>query len=193
MKKDYKLIILLLALDQLLKLVISTFFIETKFSIIKGYVSFLPTHNHNYSYIGSLLNVNTGKILNTIIAAFCIFIVYYLYRFSLIKYKETRLINAGYFYFLSGGICSLIDRVFWSGSLDFISLEGLFVFDLKDCFLLIGSILIALEMLRYIRRNPKKWYRTTIKEEIKFIKEFIIFIKNDILNNLRLIDIINKT
>ena len=38
---------------------------------------------------------------------------------------------------LAGSICSLVDKIFWGGSLDYIQLYNLFIFDLKDCYSLV--------------------------------------------------------
>lgn len=188
MRKHVKqlLIILLVFLDQAIKLTISAFFLSYNVPIIKGYISFLPVHNDKYSYLGSLLNLNFGKALNSIIVVISMILIYYLYKFAIAKNKSTRFVNASFIFFISGCICSLIDRVFWSGSLDYISLHGFFVFDLKDVLLSLGAAMIVLEVIVYIKQNPKKTLKTGIKEDIALIKEFMNFVKKDMMKRVRI-------
>jgi len=49
-------------------------------------------------------------------------------------------------FLFSGAICSLIDKVFWNGSLDYILVKGLFTFDLKDVYInvFIGLLILSL-------------------------------------------------
>lgn len=43
--------------------------------------------------------------------------------------------RVAYWITLAGVICSIIDRIFWGSSLDYIRIKGFFVFDLKDIFI----------------------------------------------------------
>lgn len=49
-------------------------------------------------------------------------------------------------FLFSGATCSLIDKLFWDGSLDYILVKGFFTFDLKDVYLniFIGLLILAL-------------------------------------------------
>ena len=44
---------------------------------------------------------------------------------------------------ISGCLCSLIDKVFWGGSLDFLQIPTLFIFDLKDCYLTVAEVIFV--------------------------------------------------
>ncbi len=180
------LIILLVFIEQSIKLTISVFFLNYELPIIKGYISFFPVHNDKYSYLGSLLNYNFGKVLNSMVAIIVIFLIYYIYRFVLIKGRNSNLVNASYVLLLSGAICSLIDRIFWSGSLDYIWIHGFFVFDLKDALLSLGTATAILELIIYAKEDSKKLLRiTSIKEDVIFIKELGSFVKEDILKKVK--------
>lgn len=61
----------------------------------------------------------------------------------------------------AGSLCSLIDKVFWGGSLDFIQIPKLFTFDLKDCYLSITQILFIIVAIIH-------------NEEIS-VKEYLLF------------------
>ena len=44
---------------------------------------------------------------------------------------------------ISGCLCSLIDKLFWGGSLDFLQIPTLFIFDLKDCYLTVAEVIFV--------------------------------------------------
>ena len=52
-----------------------------------------------------------------------------------------------YAFILSGAICSLIDKIFWNGSLDYILVNGFFTFDLKDVYINIFNGVLILSLL----------------------------------------------
>jgi UDP-glucose 4-epimerase len=53
-------------------------------------------------------------------------------------------------FIFSGAVCSLIDKIFWDGSLDYISLTGLFTFDLKDLYI---DTFIGIMVLSVLLKN----------------------------------------
>lgn len=67
-----------------------------------------------------------------------------------------------YAFIFSGAMCSLIDKIFWNGSLDYILVNGFFTFDLKDVYinifigLLILSLLLKNKVLNQIDDNIVK-------------------------------------
>lgn len=180
------LIVLLVFIDQTTKLIVSAFFLNHNLPIIKGYISFSPIHNDKYSYLGALLNYNFGKALNSIIAVIAILLIYYVYKFALIKGRNSKLVNLSYVLLLSGTVCSLIDRIFWSGSLDYIWLHGFFTFDLKDALLSLGAATAVLEIIIYSKQNSKKILKIGIREDMIFAKEFGSFVKQDVMKRLNM-------
>ncbi len=67
-----------------------------------------------------------------------------------------------YAFIFSGAMCSLIDKIFWNGSLDYILVNGFFMFDLKDVYinifngLLILSLFLKNKVLKQIDDNIAK-------------------------------------
>ncbi|MGH4119158.1 signal peptidase II [Clostridium sp.] len=57
------------------------------------------------------------------------------------------MVNTMYAFIFSGAICSLFDKIFWNGSLDYILVNGFFTFDLKDVYINVFSGLIILLLL----------------------------------------------
>ena len=88
------------------------------------------------------------------------------------------------FIFIScGAICSLIDKVFYGGSLDFIGISNLFIADIKDLYINMGILFFALTMFNngYLSSNES----TTFKDDFKSLKKFFLFIVNDISNKFK--------
>ena len=83
----------------------------------------------------------------------------------------SRLTEFIFIFVLSGIICSLIDKIFWDGSLDYIQLRGLFTFDLKDVYLTVFEVaVLAMLILNY--RNIRSL------DEKQFIRDFIRYTKS---------------
>ncbi len=62
----------------------------------------------------------------------------------------------------SGGLCSLIDKIFWGGSLDFLHIHNLFIADIKDIFITIG-------LGSFIMSSIISDYQIEMKDLINFI------------------------
>lgn len=61
------------------------------------------------------------------------------------------------FVFVScGAICSLIDKVFYGGSLDFIGISNLFIADIKDLYINLGILFLLLLCLTMAIYHPVK-------------------------------------
>ena len=56
-----------------------------------------------------------------------------------------------FLFILSGALCSLIDKIFYGGSLDFIGISNLFIADIKDMYINLG--LLFLHNALYIKRT----------------------------------------
>lgn len=47
----------------------------------------------------------------------------------------------------------MIDKLFWGGSLDFLQIPTLFIFDLKDCYLTVAEVIfVAIEKIAYFMK-----------------------------------------
>ena len=82
----------------------------------------------------------------------------------------------------AGAVCSLIDKIFYGGSLDFIGIIPLFIADIKDIYICIAIFFIV--MYFYISGFFTTGEDSTFKEDMESIKRFLIFIKKDILRQL---------
>lgn len=167
-------ILLLVLLDQAIKCIINTYFLENHFNIIPGLLEFLPTFNNRHSYIGSLLykyhNVAMGFFIHLIIIlpAECLIISFY--SFLRNKFQNTRLLDVAFIFQLSGAICWLIGNFRTNGELDYIYLKPLFVFDLKDVYN--NCFVVFWLWFCFINGNQIK----SVK-----VKEFTCYLKNTCL------------
>lgn len=128
-------VILLIALEQGIKIIVNRFFLEANTPLIASFVFFRPLFNRDYSWINSMLQLGLGRTVHIAIVILVIIIVLAGYIYIKNRFGSSFLINAAFVLLLSGGVCSLIDKVFWNGSLDYILLRGFFTFDLKDVYI----------------------------------------------------------
>ena len=170
--------IVLILLDQGSKLIINNFFFETKFDIIPNFLSFHPIINTK----GSWLNVRFGTGINfpmlialNIIAIF-LFIEFYRYYIS--KGNKSFWSDLCFITIIAGCLCSLIDKVFYGGSLDFIGISNLFIADLKDIY--INIAIFAFILAAYFNGFLTSENDTTLKDDIESVKRFFIFILKDL-------------
>jgi len=172
-------VMFLMTADQGIKLYIYNNLMDKSFNIIDDLVYFKPVINTKLSWVNSLLDLGIGFIPQVLLNSLLIFIVLYVYKYYKTKYQVSRVICFSYIFFLAGAFCSLTDKIFWGGSLDYIGLKGLFIFDAKDIYLTVCEVLIIMTYILYSIKNSHK--RSSIKEGFKTIKEFIKFMVNDIL------------
>lgn len=139
---------ILVLIDQLIKIVIKRLWFEADIAILGDVVRFAPKINTKLSwgahFIDILRNPVVINVLNVIVLL--VFISAYSYYRSQ-KEQPTKAANAVYVLGVSGTLCSLIDKLFWGGSLDYIQLIGLFTFDLKDCFITLSIVVFLIGLL----------------------------------------------
>lgn len=103
--------ILLIILDQMIKLIVRNYH-GMRIPIIDNILYFMPTLNKDYSWINSLFQLGLGKVFHIVSV-----IVFLIFVYTTLKYLEHKVgshlwINALRISFMSGGICSLIDKIF---------------------------------------------------------------------------------
>lgn len=67
-------------------------------------------------------------------------------------------VNILYIFGMAGAFCSLIDKIFWGGSLDFLQIGQLFICDLKDCYLTVTECYILVIGIRHEKEISFKEY-----------------------------------
>ena len=158
-KKTWIMVLILLSIDQVIKIVINNNFLYKRTSIVPPLLYFEPMFNRNYSWFNSMLQLNVSKWIHITIVAIMIILIYLFYKYINKQLGTKRIINIMFVFIFSGAMCSLIDKIFWNGSLDYILVSGLFTFDLKDVYinifiwLLILLLFLKNEVLKQIDDN----------------------------------------
>lgn len=171
-KSLFLLFTLLFFIDQGTKLIIKAFFFEKKFYIISNLLSFSPIINTKGSWLNVRFNININFIILISINLIALFLFTEIYRYCNTKEKNF-FIDLCYIFILVGSICSLIDKIFYGGSLDFIGVSNLFIADFKDIYINLAIFLFII----IIYNND-----TSDKSNDEFIKirNFFKFVINDI-------------
>lgn len=137
----------LIALEQGIKLLINRFFLDGSIPLLEPLFYFEPMFNRHYSWFNSMLRIEDSRWLHIVFVGLMIALLFLFYRY-VGKRKGTRRITDMMFSFLfAGAICSFIDKVFWDGSLDYIRMDGLFTFDLKDLYINVFNGLLIYALL----------------------------------------------
>lgn len=160
----------LIAIEQGIKLVIYSNYLESNLSILAPWLYFRPVFNRDYSWLNSMLKLGVGKLVHIVLVAVVLLLICLVYKFLNRDTATTALIDTMFAFIFSGAICSLIDKLFWNGSLDYIALTGFFTFDLKDVYINIFNGLLILLLL-----TDYKGLRRADNSEV--IKEFMAFVR----------------
>lgn len=168
--KTILMVSLLVSIDQFIKIIILNYFMNEKFYFINKMIGFEPIINTKYSYINSLGNLGIGLTAHIIAVLTALLISIIIYIFIYETYNRNVFIECIFIFLFSGSLCTLMDKIIWGGSLDYILIEGFFTFDLKDVYLSIFLMLIiACVIFNY------KGFRNF--NEKKFLRELIDFMK----------------
>lgn len=168
---------LLITIDQVIKIVIYNYFLETNFVIIPSLFEFAPTFNGKHSYANVLLhenfNIDLGLWIHVIF--FMIFQAFILLLYDFLRSKltkDSRILDFAIVLQLSAMICALIGNLIWEkGVLDYIYLKPLFVFDLKDLYNTCFIVIFPLTLLIYRKQFDSIKMGDLIKHPKKRLRE----------------------
>lgn len=139
----------LVALDQVIKAMIRHYHFDKSFLIVRGIFAFKPKVNTNQSYLGNYLDIFRSPWVAILINVIVIVFAYFTYQYYLYCAKQEGILpKTIYVLLLSGAICSLIDKIFFGGSLDYILLFDWFIFDLKDCYISGAEVLFVFTVVK---------------------------------------------
>jgi signal peptidase II len=172
------LFLLFLLLDQGIKLLIKFLWFNNDFPIIRDMLYFRPIINTDGSWLNARFGTSVNFPILITLNILAIFIFIEVYRYYLHKGNKDFWADMCFIFVSCGAICSLIDKVFYGGSLDFIGVSNLFIADIKDLYINLGILFFALTMFNngYLSSNED----SSFKEDIQSLRKFLIFIKNDI-------------
>ncbi|MCB2362173.1 signal peptidase II [Clostridium estertheticum] len=158
-----------MAIEQFIKIIINNKFLNNKFAIFPPLLYFKPMFNRRYSWINSMLQLGNGKWIHIIFVTVMLILMCLFYHYLTMELGNNKIINVMFAFLFSGAICSLIDKIFWNGSLDYILLNGLFTFDLKDVYINIFSGLLILLLLSKNKTIKQIDDKNLFKGFIKYI------------------------
>src|SRR5690554_768066 len=172
-------IFILIFIDQTIKILINICLGNVHFEIIPSLIEFKPTFNERHSWVNNLLNDNFGLNIGLIphIILYLLAGILVPMYFSYFKNKisdNKKLIDVAAIFMTAAILCALIGNIIWTkGTLDYIYLKPLFVFDLKDVYIDCGVVMILI----YVLKNRKQL------ESIKVLKIRDVYM--DTKNRLR--------
>ena len=141
----------LILFDQGIKLFISGHFImDQSIPVLPPVLYFFPTLNTNYTWVSSMMDISLSKWVYIAIVAVLLVLVLLFYRYLQNRLPKNSIVNTLFAFLFSGALCSLLDKLFWNGSLDFIQFNYLFTFDTKDVYI---SVFIGLVLLFMVQNN----------------------------------------
>lgn len=154
MKRNLKVLVIILGLvliDQLIKIVVDQYFMDKRFDIVFHLISFEPYLNIKYSWINSMGDFGWGRTFHIILVIIEFLGITVIYDYILHKYSMGHSAIMLFVFLYAGVVCSLIDKIFWGGSLDYINLSDLFIFDLKDVYISIFEVILVTNAIFHYR------------------------------------------
>ena len=172
-----------LLFDQGIKIIIKLFYFNTRKIIIHNMLSFNPIINTDGSWLNARFGTSVSFPLLITVNILALFLFIEVYRYYHFKGNKDFWSDMCFIFVLCGALCSLIDKVFYGGSLDFIGISNLFVADIKDIYINLGILFFVLTL--YNNGYLSSEEDTSLKDDISNLKKFLVFIKNDITNTLK--------
>ena len=141
----------LICIDMFIKIIITHFFMKRKKIFFGGLFGFWPHINreqmginHELSKIGMHISNGTNIVLNIIMIIGVGALLIRLNR----KKISGKLFAVGSCIGISACFCSLLDKIIWGGSPDYIYLLRRYIIDLKDIYMFAGVIICLYIYLR---------------------------------------------
>lgn len=168
------------AMDQGIKAYLFSLEWETlSIPIIEPVFYMEPTQNTLGSYLWVLLKMEkSSHLLNIILFSVVGIIFIEVWRFYVVRKRNSFWINGFIHLFLAGLLANLIDNAFWGGSLDYITIKPFYTFDLKDLYITLCELFLVTELMD--NRLLKRFLKMPKEESRQLNRDFISFIKNDL-------------
>lgn len=160
-------VLLLVFIDQVVKLVIYHSFMDSNYTLAPDLLEFKPIFNPSYSYWTAKLGANMGVVAHLTMFSLIWAILIILYKFYHKVNSQNRLLDIALIFQNAGFVSAYISILFWKdGVLDFISFKPLnVVCDLKDLYI---NIFVVLWVISTSIIAVK--YHTSPKDIVQYIK-----------------------
>jgi lipoprotein signal peptidase len=140
--------IVLVVIEQIIKLIISGYYRDINFDIIPSLLAFKPTLNNKSFYWLGLMNIDVGRWARLTTGIIGLGILCLLHRYLKTILKNEKWVDIAFIFGFAGIICSMCDNTFFGGSWDYVYLKPLFVFDLKDVYLNCFAFLFLISFVK---------------------------------------------
>ena len=167
------LIVLLVLIDQVVKLIIYNSFMDINCEIIPKVLDFKPTFNSKYSFVNDSVYKNTGMdaglFFHIILFVIIWFIQFVGYKFFKSIDSHNKTLDVSIAFFTSAVICAYLGMLVWEkGILDFLhyKLYFDFVFDLKDIYTNCFIILLLISTIKI-----EKEHKVKLKDLVYYLKD----------------------
>lgn len=166
------LIFLLVLIDQSVKLIIYSSFMNVNCEIIHGVLDFNPLFNSKYSFVNYSLHKSTGMDMGALfhIALFALvwLILFLGYRFFKSIDSRNKTLDVATSFFTAAVICSYLGMLVWEkGTLDFLHIKRMMniIFDLKDIYINCFVVLFNIGVIQV-----QKKYRVKLADLKNYLK-----------------------
>ena len=175
-KKVTIILFITLLIDQLIKLIIKLFFFSDTKVIIKNLLAFNPIINTDGSWLNARFNFNVSFPLLIFVNIVALLIFLEVYRYLIHNGHKSFWIDMAFIFITVGALCSLIDKIFYGGSLDFIGISDLFIADIKDIYINLGLLFFIMSTYK------SEWLddSTSFKDDLSTLKKFFRFVIKDL-------------
>lgn len=129
----------LILVDQISKIIVKEKFTS---AIERGIIGINLIEN-----TGMAFGFNSGNTKNIILTSLILLIVINFIRNQKERIDENTAVAIALI--LAGGISNLIDRITRGGVVDFISLKNFAIFNIADCYIVIGWILLIIFLIKF--------------------------------------------
>lgn len=163
-------------IDQGIKIIIKYNFFNNYFEIIPKFLSFNPIINTEGSWLNARFNFNVSFPLLIFVNIVALLIFLEVYRYLIHNGHKSFWIDMAFIFITVGALCSLIDKIFYGGSLDFIGISDLFIADIKDIYINLGLLFFIMSTYK------SEWLddSTSFKDDLSTLKKFFRFVIKDL-------------
>lgn len=155
MKKKLCLLILVI-IDQGVKGIIHLLYMENKTTFLNNKIGFTPYLNKSQlSIFNHEFKMSLGNSTLIVVNIFSILLLIFMDKFIKKHEYTNNYYEITFIFIASGALCSLLDKIIYKGSIDFILFFG-HIHDLKDIYLYLGIITVFIYLATYIKHEKFK-------------------------------------
>jgi lipoprotein signal peptidase len=140
-KKIIYWVVILVTIDQLIKIIIYHYFFDIRFDFIPSLLGFHPKFNDKFTNYLFKWEIGREFYIVIVLILQCIITLYF---FKQKKTNNLNILNYVLIFFEAGAICAFLSFFYKNGCLDYLYLNPLFIFDLKDVYLTIFACLFPI-------------------------------------------------